>query len=213
MRALVLLALVLPAFAGCIADDEPTPVEAAGVQDPPHDASDPAPASPEPEADPTPAADEGDAPERAAPGPTDARFAQAFDGLLEKTACVPAGPDACVSPLGVGSWHALDYDGAPSHATLTLSWEAASPVTESLGFVLVVVKSCGDGCKEGKGVGHAEGASPLTLDADVDVPDGAWLETIVYPPRLTPSPVYGMVTTDQPYKVEGEVVALVPASA
>lgn len=219
----LLLALVALAFAGCLDRD---PGEAAVV---PASGGEIAPASPTP-AETSPAS----APAQA-PMPEDPASAEegggapdvvvretpfAWEGNFPVAACVPSGPRACVGEH-VGTWKTWEFLPLTGEATLveaTLSWEAAAPDTEELSLALLMWKSCGADCWQGRVVGDPVlGASPVTLSIASPEMDpgyeGLGLMVGQKRPLFAPAglPLLAYVQHEQPFSVEGILVEEAPA--
>lgn len=199
-------------FAGCIGEDDP--VAETAVDESPAAAS---PAGGKPAASPaapTPA-ETKDAPgvDEAEEEPTLVTVPFSVEGNIAASWCAPAGPNSC---MGLGptvgddsSWNKVEAPGVLRHATLTLTWDASSPTTEQLRFALVRVKSCGDGCTEGDTVGDSvSGPSPLALDLALpELAEGEWFEVLARQARITPDPVYMWANLEQPFTIDGTLVA------
>ena len=205
MRTAVLL---LPALllAGCFAAEEP--LETADVEATPRAVASATEASASQPPPPT------------AVVPRDHPFA--VSGRIGTNACVPAGPNFCVGlPAGTPSENTLTrlaYNGAPTHVEATLTWDALTPATEEMYVAVVAARSCGDGCyewDEGAFAALASGASPLVLSAaDVTLREGEMLYMEVGPVSALPTApgLFYYLDVEQPFEVEGNVVALVPAA-
>lgn len=150
-----------------------------------------------------------DAPQAASPSPAPAPVNRSVDweGTLATTVCAPNGPDGCSGyTTGGERFHELDLDGGFEAASLTLTWDARTPLVEELSISVTNVSSCGDGCRLLLHVATAEGPSPLTLDVDdLGLPANATVALTVDVPRQTPSPVYAIVSHPQPFHVRGTV--------
>lgn len=194
MRVLPALLLAVSALAGCIQED--APLDAAST-----DAAAPAAdAAPAPEAGGSAAAP--DAP--AAP----ASLALAYEGRTGRWVCAPSGVNSCTGlPGGQGGENSF-YEVAlpqPSRVEGTLTWTAASPLTQSLSLALLAMTSCGDDCFEGDVLVRIEGASPLTIEAaDLDLPTEAALHiSVSIPGPDAPGPVHASYSVEQTFAFEG----------
>lgn len=218
-RSVSCIALMITALAlaGCLGGEEPT----AGVDTaadgtaqgaPGESAGDGGAPAPEEGADDAPATGGGATLQRESP--------ISWEGALATAACAPSGPYSCTG-MSLGdhdSWHDLVLEGAPVRVEATLTWDATTPYTESLGLVLLAWKSCGSNCIESRSIGDVVmGTSPVTLR--IDAPElepgeeglalAVWHEN----PLASPAglPVYAYVQHEQPFSVEGVLVEDVPA--
>jgi hypothetical protein len=92
-------------------------------------------------------------------------------------------------------WADLDFEGNLTALSLTMSWDAATPLMSTLRF--------GISWDEGENLEYVEGTSPLLLELDglnITTADKPYIWTWM----VTPSPL-GIVhvATPQDYKVEG----------
>lgn len=136
-----------------------------------------------------------------------------WDGKLALGACVPMAPDTCLSPVSFADDDMKEL-GAPGNVTevaLTVTWTPTSPLTEQMGAILLYVKTCGEGCWEGRHAGDVvTGPSPLSLGGAMAPAEAdETLAVYVYQPRLTPSPVYAYARAEQAFHVEGTIESLV----
>lgn len=136
-----------------------------------------------------------------------------WDGKLPVAFCAPTGPSSC-SGMGLtpgDNWHELDVS-ALGGGTLTLSWEAMTPLTSNLILMVFSSESCGDGCRSSTSTYHemASGTSPVSLTLPAaTLAEGETLSVYVRPERVIPPPVVGYVSVEQEFSVDGEL--LVPA--
>lgn len=206
MRGIIVVIAAALLFAGCIGKEEP--LAETAIDDAPTRAGAAAPTDEAAKTEDVPGVDQAEEEATLVAVP----FKQ--EGQIAAAACLPAEPNSCVGP-GIGisedtSWVELEGPGRLTHATLTLTWEASSPTTGSLRFLVQLVESCGDGCTQSvEAVGDVvSGASPLALDVDLPVPgEGQWFAAIVYEERFTPDPVYMYLHPDQPFTIEGTLTA------
>lgn len=140
-----------------------------------------------------------------------------WDGGIPAAVCAPSGVNSCMGasvPMSGGTDDSLFIDVAPAAwtGTLTLTWTASSPATESLQLGLTFYKKCGSSCWEsvGTSVAYVSGTSPLVLDVTgASAPgsaEGLWLS--VRETRLTPDPVYAVASAGQAFHVEGRLEAV-----
>lgn len=206
IRPILPLILAL-ALAGCFAEE---PVESGAVDDP----SVAAPAD---------ATDAADAlPEESAP-PVLQSYSISFSGKTATSLCAPGGPNTCAGPdlaESENTFVKLAYRGMPRAVAATLTWTAASPATSEMYLTVFAVTPCGDQCYESSDesfFAYASGASPLTLSAsDVQLAEGEVLAThvgVVDPTPRPPPPVHMNYGVEQTFTVEGEIMALVDATA
>lgn len=108
-------------------------------------------------------------------------------------------------PQDVMTRHAVEADGTPTAFSVTATWDPSVPMNQEL--VLYAMMHDGE---DWEALGWKMGASPLTWEEDVEVPEGYTLEIGL----LTPS--YGMGANnvggyargnamEQPYALEGWV--------
>lgn len=216
MRTILTLGLAsILLLAGCLgsAEDEAEAVApaASGAEEPTapeNEAATTAP-TPEDEAHGEESSDNGTAPV-VEPEP----LSISWDGTTDLFVCVPAGPNMCMGP-------AIFMSGDDTHVvavreirsgTVTLEWSAATPLTSSLTFRAASATSCGDGCWSSTETFSvsASGTSPLTLDlGGATLVDEEELYIWVRPDRLPlPDPLWGYVSTEQPFHVEGELMVV-----
>lgn len=202
MRGALLLCLILLPMAGCVGTD---PETSAAHQAPTRAAS------PSSEPSPSPA---GAAPDALANASRPTTTPLAWDGRLSATACVPQELHVCGRPSAPGleddNLLELSFPGVPRSLSATLSWTAASPLTEKLGANVFIVKSCGDGCWEGTAISDpVQGPSPLSLAMDLPTPgEDEMLAIYVFQPGLFPDPLYGYARTEQAFRLDGAVESL-----
>lgn len=130
-----------------------------------------------------------------------------WNGKLGTRACVPAGPNTCMSFFSMGGHNAefLKLDGAPVGAALTLTWASAGPHDEQLDFMLLDVEG-EESSWSGDIITEASGASPLTIEtSDIVLAPGRHLVIAVWPTSVVPDPLYAFVETGTSFKVEGTV--------
>lgn len=103
-----------------------------------------------------------------------------------------------------------EVDGAQGNVTgtLELAWTAASAVTDQLVLdASVFTPGCGDCPFEM--VGHTAGLSPLTLDLEASVPDGAVLHLSVYVDKYASHPLATVgASGEQDFSVTGTLTLL-----
>lgn len=137
----------------------------------------------------------------------------AWDGALPILVCAPSGLNSCMGQsVSTGKDDSLFIDADPATWTgqLTLTWQAASSLTEDLSFGLTFFQKCGATCWQGMGVGdRVTGPSPLVLDlSSLEAPAGSrglWIS--VHAEKLTPDPVHAIVTPGQDFHAEGRLAA------
>lgn len=174
------------------------------------------------EMEPAPAAN--DTPATSAPVPAETTLAPAngtstegaqvvpigWNGKIGTGACAPAAPNTCrsVQFSETDDMHEIDVDGKPLMGNVVLTWKASSPMMDRLVLSFFASKSCGEGCTEGRFLeGRTEGPSPLAVQVSAfGLEEGETLGIVVWTPRMTPSPVYGFVTTEQPFEVKGSLL-------
>lgn len=213
LRPLALLA-ALALFAGCLGGDEDaTPAMATPT---PHSTS----ASTSPEAGaPSPEGAVNDSDEPVLPEPVD--LVVSFDGKLDNEvgACEFNQAGQCVAtPTGTGSsaWM-QDLAGSPTSILLEMTWQAATPATQTLVLVVVACPESEEGHVACELIDRVEGSSPLTMEATHLLPsEAATLHVWGYMPSALPeSPVPGAwvwYEVDQPFHVEG-IVTVQPAAS
>lgn len=135
-----------------------------------------------------------------------------WDGAMELQVCAPSGPNSCMgfsqALAAKGDTLLVEAPPAAWNGSLTLTWTASSPVTETLQLGLTFYKMCGSACWESVGTGgvSVSGTSPLELDVGGTAPaasEGLWIW--VREERLTPDPVYAIVSPGQDFHVEGRL--------
>jgi hypothetical protein len=207
--------------AGCLGGSE-EPVTQAAVDEPATSttsgeapaAADPTPSAASPAAQSVHAHDEPAAPDAAPPTLVDVPFEH--EGTIAAGVCAPAGVNSCMGPnIGLtedSSWGEVKESRRIVRVALTLTWEAAAPTTEELTFTVLLAKSCGDRCTEGKpAIPSVTGTSPLTIAGELPVPaEGGWYEVLTRQTRATPEPIYGYANPDQPFTVEGTLTVEEP---
>ena len=198
---LLALLLLLPLVAGCLGTEEPADLAARSADAADADATADAPPAP---------ADGTAAPAPAEPVATPF----SFDGVVEQYLCAPGGPGWCASPVPMGSGAQRTALGDYASASLTLSWEAAGPVTEELTLTVSAARPCAEGCWEYRRIADATGTSPIALDvADLALEEGETLSVGVHAPGACHSVavLFGCANpSDQPFRVEGTLLG--PAS-
>lgn len=140
-----------------------------------------------------------------------------WEGRIGRGGCLPSGPERCtrVDVSEDDSFFVFE-DGRPARFTATLTWSAAAPTTQELAFGLLALRSCGEGCREGRLIGDqfATGASPLTLqDVALGLAEDEQLGMFVSEeePCHVAAVVFACASpVEQPFKVEGTLVAVVP---
>jgi hypothetical protein len=99
-----------------------------------------------------------------------------------------------------------------THASLTFTWTASSPLTHELDVALVASQACGVDCVDWRNatilVNWTTGPSPLVLDAPLPpAPPGNDTLVVVRRPQLVPTviPVRAWASTQQSFRLEGEI--------
>lgn len=132
----------------------------------------------------------------------------AWDGSmsLHATLCEWENAGTCVMvPPGaeLDNSHMPMLPGPPSAGTLTLTWEASSPLTEELVLVVMAMLETDEGMEHAFAF-SAAGTSPVEVAfSDADVPPEAMVHLWVGPPSHLPDPLWGAATTEQAFHVEG----------
>jgi hypothetical protein len=152
----------------------------------------------------------GDAAGALLPDPIDVDWV----GGIPVEACAPSGPNSCMGasvPMTGTTDDSLFLAAAPAawSGTLTLTWSATSPATETLQLGLTFYKKCGGSCWESLGTdgAYVSGTSPLVLEvggaAAPASAEGLWIS--VRQVRLTPDPVYAVASLGQEFHAEGRL--------
>lgn len=98
--------------------------------------------------------------------------------------------------------------GPPVAGTLTLTWDATSPLTEELVLVVMAMVETEDGMEHPLFVA-SQNTSPIELSfADAVVPPEAMVHLWVGVPSLLPDPFWAAATTEQPFHLEGTFTVL-----
>ena len=194
VRALLPLA-VLALLAGCIVEEDP-PVAATVT-----------PPTPEPTPqEETPAADVAPAAAPPAPPPTPAPVS--YSGRTGRWACAPDGPATCkgvdLGAKGENALFVLPYANA-TRVEGTLTWTASTPATAKLTLTLILLAPCDAACEPAPPLARVEGASPLAIEADVDLPPGALLALVVEEPQPVDAPLSYGVSVEQAFAFDGVV--------
>lgn len=195
MRA---LALILALFvAGCTSDERP---------------SEAAVAAPEENVDRAALTNES-----ASLAPVPRSFSFEYEGTTGLWGCWPSGPGSCVGGPGVppeNTFQMQHHQGTPLGVNVTVTWSAASPLTDELSLRIVTAYKDGSQWAGWQTRLVVNGTSPLQVSAfDLGVAaNESFGIGIGYPPK-TPPPPPGYImeyALPQDFAVEGEVVALVP---
>lgn len=134
---------------------------------------------------------------------------------IAEDGATPTGAAVCSPIAGChGQWQASEASsfqqrlgGVLDAAELTLTWDAASPATETL-MLGIAISEDGEWRFETE-----QGASPLTLSrAGLDIPADAEVWVYVNAHKCTPTPVAPCVSTSQPFHLEG-VLGVLSATA
>jgi hypothetical protein len=129
-------------------------------------------------------------------------------------ACQLGQPTSCAS-INLGSqenqFYRVPLTGQPLAAAATLTWDAATPVTEKLQVTMRVLRSCGDGCFDVAETWSARGASPITLDRVefASRPGDVLRVDVEVPPQVDDPRV--VVTAEQAFRVAGAFDVVTPA--
>ncbi len=202
LPALILALAMLP-LAGCIGGED-APVETASTGDASAQAA--APNANAVAASPPPAVANG-GPATAEPRITPVNW----DGSTGTGFCAPAGPSSCSGTSMGGNRFTLIQVSGNMTGEVTLTWDATTPLAQTLDFAVMVATACGSSCYSSEGADGwalASGESPLVISFDFTSDEGKVLAFSVRQPMLpTPSPVYGYVSIDQPFHVEGIVTS------
>jgi hypothetical protein len=129
-----------------------------------------------------------------------------WTGTLPLDFCAPSGPDQCSGQSLQEGETSFTFGRAPLGAVLDLTWTAGSPLTQELGFFVMLTTSCGDGCTQSHSIAEAQGASPLHIEvAGIQVAEGESVAVGVGTGSRTPSPAYTTFETPQDFTVTGNL--------
>lgn len=219
MRTFLILLCAAAILSGCASSptDHPSSMTAAGAPPPAQDAA-PSQAPATTSSGPAPAAtrpqDQAQATNNTTAAPATRTLPVKFAGSDFPSVCAYAVVAGLCTPWLEGRDMAeLGPAKRVVSGTLTLTWDADSPINAKMGVSLGAIKPCGDGCYQITVLSNdtrALGASPLTMaiKTPVAVPTGA-LALWVWKPcevQNPDPPVQACAFTNQAFQVQGSLV-------
>lgn len=167
----------------------------------------PTPASTKPTAAPTTSGSANATPPADA-APTLATLPYEWSSSIANEICVGATLIGCVGLVATeGRDDIPPFAGTPKSAKLELAWEAAPGGIGTMDFALVRAVACeGDGCWDGEAIVSVTGASPLTLESDIELAEGEFIVVYARPASMLPEPLFGYAHLESAFSVTGQFV-------